>query len=87
MFDSIIVYLNTWNARKTERQKLQGAYLVATIIIVLLSGVLSLINNRLGHILLKVALLAVATFLVNAVSWGILQSSVIDKLASKPKRK
>jgi cell division protein FtsW (lipid II flippase) len=87
MFESIKSYLNNWNVSKSERQKLQHTYLLIAVIVVLVSGIISLLNAKLGHRIVLVAVFAVLAFLANALVWNLLQSSVIAKLVSKPKRK
>lgn len=87
MFEAMIASFNRWNALKNERQKLQHCYLALSIVIVLLAGVISLINADSGRTVVKLALVAISAFLVNAFVWNLLQSSVLTKISSKPKRR
>lgn len=87
MFEVLIASINNWNATKSERQKLQHAYLVLAVVIVLIAGVSALFDATLGHNIVKLALLALATFIVNAIGWNLLKSFLLDKLSKKPKRK
>lgn len=87
MLEILISSINKWNTTKSERQKLQHTYLVLAVVIVLIAGVVSLFNATLGHNIVKLALLAIATFIVNAVGWSLLQSSLLDKLSTKSRRK
>lgn len=70
MFEVLKDSLNNWNAQKSERQKLQHAYLVLTVIIVLIAGIVSLFDGNLGHNIVLLALLAIAKFLLTR-SFGI----------------
>ena len=87
MLQIIISSLNTWHASKNERQKLQQAYLGVAALVVLTAGITSLFDASLGHNMSRVALICVVIFLTNAVAWNLLQSSLLDKLSSKPKHK
>jgi drug/metabolite transporter (DMT)-like permease len=61
--------------------------LALTVVTVLVAGVISLVNADLGHNVARIALLGVAVYLTNAVVWSLLQSAVVAKLPTKPKRK
>jgi cell division protein FtsW (lipid II flippase) len=87
MLESIKSALNSWKASKTERQKLQHAYLVIAIIVVLVAGLVSLLNPDRGQQMTWIALIAITAFLVNAITWNLLQSALLSKLNSRPRRK
>ncbi|HSW66466.1 MAG TPA: hypothetical protein VLI54_05000 [Bacillota bacterium] len=87
MFEALLLSIDKWKATKNERQKLQHAYLVLAVGIVLFAGIASLFNAKLGHNIVKLALIAGGAFLVNAVVWNLLQSSIIEKLPTKSKRR
>ncbi len=87
MFELLMDSLESWNANKSERQKLQHTYLVLIVIVVLIAGVVSLVNGDLGQTIVRLALIALLTYSVNAIVWNLLQSSVLDKLSDKPKSK
>jgi hypothetical protein len=87
MFELFIESLNRWNTVKTERQKLQYSYIALTLLIILVAGIVSLFEARVGHDIVRLALIALGTFAVNAVMWNLLQSSLLSRLPSKPKRR
>jgi hypothetical protein len=87
MFEVLMQSLREWNASKNERQKLQHAYLLLTVVVVLAAGVAVAFNAALAHNIMKVALLAIGAFAVNAVAWNLLQASVFEKLGAKPAAK
>lgn len=86
MFEVLMASLNKWNATKTERQKLQHAYIVLAFAVVLLAGIISLFNANLGHQVVLIALGSLVAFAINAVVWNLLKSSLIEKLSSRSKR-
>jgi NADH:ubiquinone oxidoreductase subunit 6 (subunit J) len=87
MFDVLLESLNTWNAAKSERQKLQHTLICLAGAIVLIAGIVSLFNAKLGHDIVRVALFAVAVFFANALVWNLLQSSLLSKLSTKSRRR
>lgn len=78
--------LKKWNATKTERQKLQHAYIVLALAIVLLAGIISLFNAHFGHQVVLIAVGALAVFAANAIVWNLLKSSLIERLSSRSKK-
>jgi len=76
-----------WNNSTSERNKLQHSYLVITIIVVLIAGIVSLINGKLGHKLTYIALAAISIFIINALVWNLLSSIIIAKIPKRIKRK
>lgn len=87
MFQDFMQSLGRWNSSTTERQKLQHTYLVVAVIVILLAGIVSLLNADQGHRLASVALIAIGAFLANAVIWNLLNSAVLSKLNTRPKKK
>ena len=87
MLETLIISIDKWKTTKNERQKLQHAYLVSAMLIVLVAGVISLFNASLGHNVVKLALIAGGTFLVNALACNLFLASVIEKLPTKCKRR
>lgn len=79
--------LNRWNGTTSERQKLQHAYITLTVVVILIAGVVSLVRVDLGHDIMRVALIAIVTFLVNAFVWNLLSSVILSKLSARPKKK
>jgi len=87
MFEVLMTSLTNWNATKNERQKLQHGYLALAVVVILIAGIISLFNASLGHNVVKVALVALAAFIANAFAWNLMQSSLLAKLTTKPKRR
>lgn len=86
MYEVLKASLNKWNSTKNERQKLQHVYLALTFAIVLLAGIVSLFNAKVGHQIVLVALGAVLAFFINAIVWNLLKSSLLEKLPSRSKK-
>ena len=89
MIATIVEILEKWNGTTDSRQKIQHAYAVGGIIILVVAGLISLVNYDLGQSLLSVSLIAIAIFFINAVVWALLTSFVLLRLKSsgqKPAR-
>lgn len=86
MFEHLTADLQNWHAAYGERQKLQHTYLAMIVVLTVIAGLISLMNEALGHDLMFVVLAAVIAFIINAVVWNLLNSSLLLKLGVKPKR-
>ena len=87
MYDIFKSSLAEWNETKSERQKLQHAYLLLTVAVIMAAGVASLFNTRIGHQLAVIALLSAGAFLANAVIWNLMNSALLAKLPVRSKRR
>lgn len=87
MFSALQNAILEWNRSTNERQKLQHAYLVIAIAVLLLAGLVSLIDSQSGQDLLNVSLFAAAIFIVNTLIWSLMDSMVVTKLSNRRKRK
>lgn len=87
MLQDVRESLGRWNTSTTERQKLQHTYLVLVVTTIVIAGIVSLISAKQGHQLARIALLAIGTFITNAIVWNLLNSAVLSKIPSRPKKK
>lgn len=83
MKDMISSILLDWSSRRNERLKLQQAYLVATVALIVFAGLITLLNPSLGRQLIMVAGFVLAVFLTNGVAWALLEAFLIRKLDAK----
>lgn len=83
MIQSIKELLATWNIEHGDRVKLQHAYLVIAVATIVIAGLVSLIDDRTGQLLVNVALCALGVFVANVIVWALLYSLVITKLPSR----
>lgn len=79
--------LAEWNAKYSERQKLQHVYLVIGVVGILVAGLITLLFPDLGHDIVLVALAALGAFLLNAVVWNLLKAGLLSTLPTRPRRK
>lgn len=87
MYNEVKRALTAWNNRTTDRQKLQHIYILLTGVIVLVAGVVTLVNARVGHFIIYFAGATLVTFITNAFIWNLLNSALLSKLPSRTKRK
>jgi cell division protein FtsW (lipid II flippase) len=87
MFESVQEYIRKWNTTKTEREKLQSIFFVLGSTIVLLAGLMTFINAEVGYAMVTVGLVLLAVFIINGVSWHLLSSIFLSKLATRSKKK
>lgn len=86
MYKMIMNALFEWNDTRSERAKLQYAYVISAIALIILAGLVGLINYDLGQQMTAVALLALAIFFVNLVVWTLLQGIVFVRLTHMSER-
>jgi uncharacterized protein YcfJ len=85
MFESMQESLKKWNNRYDSRAKLQHAYVVVAVGLVLVAGVVGLVDRGLGQNILMVAIISAGAFLTNAVVWSLLQSAILSRLTVRRK--
>lgn len=83
MYDVLLDSLKQWNATKTDRQKLQAAYVVLIIALIFIAGVVSLLNADFTGRVVTVVLVLLTAFLTNLVAWSLLSTLVLDKLSRR----
>lgn len=86
MFNALYNAVLEWNRNTDDREKLQHAYLVVAIVVLLVAGLVSLLDSEVGQNMLVVSLAAGAIFLVNTVVWSLLDSVVIARLTNRRKK-
>ena len=87
MFQDVLQSLVRWKSSTTDRQKLQHTYLVVSVLVILLAGLVSLVSAEQGHRLATVALIAIGAFLTNAVVWNLLNSAVLSKINTRSQQR
>jgi NADH:ubiquinone oxidoreductase subunit 6 (subunit J) len=81
MYTLIKDALQDWNLATDSRRKLQHTYLLLAVSLLFVAGVIGLINYDLGQKILFVAILAGAMFVINAITWALLQSFVLLRIS------
>ncbi len=75
--------LADWNARTSERTKLQHTYLAVSLAGILIAGLVGLLNDAASGTLLRICFAGLGIFLVNAIVWALLYSLVLTKLSAR----
>ena len=79
-----------WNSEKNQRIKLQQAYLVLVVLMAIASGLVTLVNLSLGRTIIMSAAILALVYVVNSISWLVLDmivSKKIDLIAKVPSKK
>ena len=82
--------LIVWNSEKNQRIKLQQAYLVLVVLMAIASGLVTLVNLSLGRTIIMSAAILALVYVVNSISWLVLDmivSKKIDLIAKVPSKK
>ena len=82
MFESMKETLTSWNVKTSERAKLQHAYIVIAVALLIVAGVVGLLNRELGQNILVISIISAAMFLANAIAWSLLQSALLFRLSN-----
>ena len=90
MMSIIKQLLIDWNSEKNQRIKLQQAYLVIVVLMAIASGLVTLVNISLGRAIIMFAAILALVYIVNSISWLVLDmivSKKIDHIAKVPGKK
>ena len=90
MMSIIKQLLIDWNSEKNQRIKLQQAYLVLVVLMATASGLVTLVNISLGRTIIMSAAILALVYIVNSISWLVLDmivSKKIDLIAKSPGKK
>ena len=69
-----------WNSEKNQRIKLQQAYLVLVVLMAIASGLVTLVNISLGRTIIMFAAILALVYIVNSISWLVLDMIVSKKI-------
>lgn len=87
MIETIRQALITWNGNSSDKQKLQHTYLVLLFIVIFVAGIVALFSGDRSRELMYVALIIATTLVTNFVVWGLLKSTLLDKLPTRTRTK
>jgi hypothetical protein len=83
MLQNLKDILADWNAKYDERAKLQHAYLVVSLLGIVIAGLIGLLDYDASRTILRVCFAGIGIFAVNAIVWALLFSLVVNKLPSR----
>ncbi|MDB5175899.1 MAG: hypothetical protein JWM81_757 [Candidatus Saccharibacteria bacterium] len=83
MYQALLDSLSEWNAVKTDRQKLQSAYLVLIVAAIFVAGIISLLNADFSRQAVYAVFILVTAFVTNFVAWSLLRTTLLDKLDAR----
>ena len=80
MMSIIKQLLIDWNSEKNQRIKLQQAYLVLVVLMAIASGLVTLVSLSLGRAIIMSAAVLALVYIVNGISWLVLDMIVSKKI-------
>ena len=80
MMSIIKQLLIDWNSEKNQRIKLQQAYLVLVVLMAIASGLVTLVSLSLGRAIIMSAAILALVYIVNSISWLVLDMIVSKKI-------
>jgi hypothetical protein len=83
MIQAVRDLLVEWNAGRSERVKLQHAYVVISLLGIVVAGLVGLLNYDASRTILRVCFAGLGIFAINAVAWALLSSLVLSRLSAK----
>lgn len=81
MFENLQAFIKNWAATTSDRQKLQHTYLFLIVLVTFVAGVVTLLNAEKGHQVMYAVIVMAVAFLANALTWNLLNSAVLSKIA------
>lgn len=94
MFKNISKYIKNLAQEGAERKIIQQTYLSLSIGLIVVAGIISLINQDIGHSISVAAAVFFVIFLVNALVWSLVSTSIQNyvikdepKSVEKPKKR
>jgi hypothetical protein len=89
MLQTLKDMLGDWNEGRSERAKLQHAYLAVSLAGIVVAGLVGLLDYDASRAILRVCFAGLAIFGINAIVWALLFSLVVNKLPARrtPPRK
>ena len=70
-------------SRDNERKILQHVYVMISVVMLMIAGIIGLLNHELGLNLLLVAAALIGMFVVNAVLWAIVRTAADNYLSDE----
>jgi len=71
--------MTQWNATHSERAKLQHAYLVVSVLGIVVAGLVGLLNYDASRAMLRICFAGLGIFVVNGIGWALLSGLVLNR--------
>lgn len=79
MIQGVKDLLSQWNAAHGERAKLQHAYLVVSLLGIIVAGLVGLLNYDASRALLRICFAGLGIFVANGIVWALLSGLVLNR--------
>lgn len=86
MFQAIKDMLSEWNSAYNERAKLQHAYIVVSVIGIVVAGLVGLLNYDASRTILRLCFAGLGIVVANAVAWALLSGMVLSRFPARRRK-
>ena len=83
MFQAIKDMMIEWNSRYNERAKLQHAYIIVSIIGIVIAGLVGLLNYDASRTILRLCFAGLGIVVANAIAWALLSGMVLNRFPAR----
>ncbi|MET1033221.1 MAG: hypothetical protein ABWX94_01860 [Candidatus Saccharimonadales bacterium] len=83
MIQSIKDMMSDWNSTYNERAKLQHAYIVVSLIGIVIAGLVGLLNYDASRTILRFCFAGLGIVVANAVAWALLSGMILNRFPAK----
>lgn len=83
MFQAIKEMMIEWNSTYNERAKLQHAYIVVSVIGIVIAGLVGLLNYDASRTILRICFIGLGIVVANAVAWALLSGMILNRLPAR----
>ncbi len=83
MIQAVKDLLSQWNADHDERIKLQHAYLVISVLGIVVAGLVGLLNYDASRALLRICFAGLGIFVINGIGWALLSGLVLSRFPAR----
>jgi hypothetical protein len=75
--------VSQWNAGHGERAKLQHAYLVVSVLGIVVAGLVGLLNYDASRALLRICFAGLGIFVINGIVWALLSGLILNRFPAQ----
>jgi len=83
VFQAIKDMMAEWNSRYNERAKLQHAYIVISVIGIVVAGLVGLLNYDASRTILRLCFAGLGIVVANAIAWALLSGMVLNRFPAR----
>lgn len=83
MFHAIKDMMIEWNSTYNERAKLQHAYIIVSLLGIIIAGLVGLLNYDASRTILRLCFAGLGIVVANAVAWALVSGMILNRFPAK----